>query len=282
MLLAQAIDQQGIVAGNAVHITDRQSITMMEAPVLVAAKRARARFRRLVAVQAVRCLWDVLCLDCGDQRYRIVPLQHEAVTEQELVCAYQAMWANAEIYQKSFSAEEASILVGQLESGLVLLDQAGAVCGLVGGCLVIRAQQKGIARLVRSPASATYLAEWGLIDSTPTSPYRGLGLGSFLLILYLWGRVAAGQTEVILITAEKGYGAVQRNPACPLYEAHGFRVCQDPSGRPLRRSVSQLRLDGQVGTHTSIYYHAMAEDIKAALAPESAPIDGFRFELASE
>ncbi|MCZ7573000.1 MAG: hypothetical protein M5U01_30980 [Ardenticatenaceae bacterium] len=278
IVLVRAIDQQGAVVGLALSVPRRKSLAVMEAPELVMAKRARACFRRRVAAPAARYPWQVLALDCGGRGFSVVPLWHETVARETLARLYQAIWANAEIYRKAFSVEEASALVGQLDSGLVLLDAAGTSCGLVGGFPVARSGDETLVRLVGAPATSTYLAEWGLIDSGPASPYRGLGLGSLLLTLYLSGLVAAGQTDVVLVTAEKGYGDAQRNPARPLYEAHGFGVCQDVSGEPIGRTVTQRRLDGQMGTHASLYYHATAAAIRAALTPGAGPIEGIRFE----
>lgn len=282
MQLLVVTDHQRAVVAKAIYNAKERSITIKETPGLIAARRARTRFRHLVAAEAVQCRWDVLTLKWDNQIYRIVPLKHEHVTEQALVRAYRAIWINAEIYQKVFTATEAQNTLRQLDSGLVLLDQSRAVCGLVGGWPVTQTPAEEFAHLVHVPARSTYLAEWGLVDSSPSSKYRGLGLGSFLMALYLHNLVAEGQTEVILNTAEQGYSTVQNNPARPLYEAHGFEEVRDSSGHPVSTLVTQLRLDGQLGTHKSIYFYATSESIRAALTPGRAQIAGFQFNVSSD
>lgn len=277
-VLLRAVTQQGVVVGRVAYTPERAAATATEAPSLVGAKATRATFRRWIAACLSGRPWEILSLECGEQRFQVVPLSCASVSTEALARAYQAIWANAEIYRKAFSIEEARALVGQLKSGLALLEADGAVCGLAGGFGVEQSDDATLAQLVDDPATAAYLAEWGLVDSSQSSAYRGLGLGSLLLTLYLRGLVASGHSEVVLVTAETGYGGSARNPARPLYEAHGFRICRDATGEPVRRSVTQLRLDGRVGTHTSVYYRATAAELRDVLRPDGGPIAGVRFE----
>ena len=277
MILAQAFDPQSSTVGQAV-VTGRRSITMKETAALTDKKRARTRFRRLVAAQMAHVDWHELHLDLNDEPYRIVHWGHEAVTEEKLIEAYQAIWVNAEAYQKVFTRSESRDIVRQLNSGLVALDKSAKVCGIVASWPVNQTPKADFAQLVSDPERATYLAEWGLSDSSASSPHRGLGLGTFLLTIYLRVLTTLGQREVILGTADTGYGDNQRNTARPLYEAHGFALCRHPTGELITKQITQQRLDGHLGTHRSLLYLATADRIFAALRPEKEPIEGIRFE----
>ena len=277
MFLLQVINQWGAVVGQANYIPSNQVFAMQESQELIDKRQARTRFRRLVAAQMVKLEWDELTLALDRTAYRIVHLEHETVTEDNLVQAYQAIWRNSEIYQKVFTEVEARDILRQLKSGLVLLDQANKVCGLVAGWPILQTPEADFAQLVNEPERATYLAEWGLADSSASSPYRGLGLGTFLLVIYLHILLAASQQEVVLGTAETGYGQAKRNVVRPLYEAHGFRSCRAKNGRFITKSVTQRRLDGKFGTHRSLLYRATATMIWAALQPEKESVEGFCF-----
>ncbi len=281
MFLVRAINKQGNVTGQAVYAPNSRTLTMKELPELISKKRARRHFRHLVASRMIKLEWDELTLECDNTPYRIVHLEHEGVTEDNLVQVYQAIWRNAEIYQKVFTAAESRDILRQLKSGLVLLGQANKVCGLVAGWPILQTPEADFAQLVNEPQQATYLAEWGLIDSSASSPYRGLGLGTFLLAIYLHKLLAIGQQEVVLGTAETGYGDMKRNVVRPLYEAHGFRPYRDENGRFVTKSITQRRLDGKLGTHRSLLYRGTAATIRTALQPEKEPVEGVYFQVGT-
>jgi ribosomal protein S18 acetylase RimI-like enzyme len=282
MKLVRAFDPQSNTASQADYETSRRIINVTETAAMTATKGARARFRRLVAAHVTKLDWSELHLGLFNNAYRIVHWGHEAVTEANLIQAYQAIWVNAEAYQKVFTTTEARQIIGQLKSGLVLLDNSAKVCGFVASWPITQTPEADFAQLVFDPDQAAYLAEWGLTDSSASSPYRGLGLGTFLLTLYVQVLIAAGQQEVILGTAETGYGDHPRNSARPLYEAHGFVPCRHPTGEFITKQVTQRRLDGHLGTHRSLLYLATADRISAALRPEKEAIEGFRFEADSD
>ncbi|MEM7112510.1 MAG: hypothetical protein AAF614_08755 [Chloroflexota bacterium] len=275
--MVQAFDSQGNVGGYAVYDAQERAIIVQETAVLLAAKRARRRFRQLVAAQTIRLDWTEIKLELADKAYRLVHWGDQDATKERLITAYQAIWVNADVYQKVFTKAESWEILRQLQSGFVLLDEETAVCGLVAGWPILQTPAADFAQMVCEPKWATYLAEWGLSDSSAHSPLRGLGLGSFLLTLYLHALVAAGQREVVLGTAETGYVAGQQNVARPLYEAHGFMPCRDENGRLITKPVTQRRLDGKLHTHRSLLYRATADSMRMALRPETEPIEGFRF-----
>src|SRR5688572_20455380 len=130
-VLLRAVHQQGDVVGYVEYWPERAVAAAVEAPWLVAAKAARASFRRWIALCLSERPWEMLSFNCGERCFQVVPLSCEAVSTEALAHAYQAIWANAEIYRKAFSIEEARILVRQLKSGLALLNAEGVICGLV-------------------------------------------------------------------------------------------------------------------------------------------------------
>lgn len=271
------MDGRGNVSGS-LNIIAPAHLQMEEMHSLTRSKKGRLQFRRLVAVQLAQIEWSQLDLTVQNNAFQIVPLAHPWVNETYLIQAYQAIWLNADVYQKVFTKAEVRELLPLLKSGFVMLDQRKKVCGLVAGWPILQTPNADFAQQVDSPSKATYLAEWGLADSSKHSPYRGLGFGGFLLTLYLQRLLAEGQKEVVLGTAEKGYGEATVNHARSLYEAHGFLPCRDKNGRFITKPITQRRLDGKLGTHTTMFYRATADSIGTALQPKSASIDDFQFE----
>ena len=259
--------KQKIIAN--AHLNANSDYIVYENSILTNCKISRNIFRNLAINQLIISKWNSISFQLDNSKYKISQYNKSLFPNEALIYPYKRIWSNSDIYKKKFTSSEINNILLKLKYGLIILDSNDLIIGIVAGWPVNLTQDNKISKIVQSVDSSFYIAEWGLIESNDYSVYRGKGIGTFILKLFLKIMIYFGYKEFVLNTAEYSYTNNKINPVRYIYENYGFNLAKDNNGETLHRVISQKRVNNELSTHTSLFYLATSSTISNAMNKEN-------------
>ena len=260
------------------HLTDNSEYIISENLILTNCKISRNIFRNLVISQLIISKWDSISFELNDYKYKIFQYNKTLFSNTELIRAYKRIWINSDIYKKIFTSKEINQILLKLKFGLIIIDSNSQIVGIVAGWPLNLTPDSYIYKIVKSVDLSFYIAEWGLIESNDNSIYRGKGIGTFILKLFLKLMINYEYHEFVLSTAEHSYTNNKINPVRKIYENYGFYLAKDSNGKILQRKITQKRVNNEVFSHSSLFYLATSTTINNSINKENSLNSKYIFE----
>tara|TARA_Y100000588_G_C14188834_1_gene897050 strand:+ start:766 stop:1602 length:837 start_codon:yes stop_codon:yes gene_type:complete len=251
------------------HLTDNSEYIISENLILTNCKISRNIFRNLVISQLIIYKWDSISFELNDYKYKILRYSKTLLPNKELISAYKRIWINSDIYKKKFTSKEINQILIKLQFGLIIIDSNSQIVGIIAGWPLNLTPDSNLYKIVKSVDLSFYIAEWGLVESNDNSIYRGKGIGTFILKLFLRLMINYEYHEFVLSTAENSYTNNKINPVRKIYENYGFSLAKDSKGKILQRKIKQKRVNNEVFSHSSLFYLATSSTISNSINKEN-------------
>ena len=260
-------EKQEVIAN--ANLADNSEYIISENLILTNCIISRNIFRNLVISQLIVSKWDSISYQLKDYKYKILRYNKTLFPNKELIRAYKRIWINSDIYKKKFTSKEINQILLKLQYGLIILDSNSQIVGIIAGWPLNLTPDNDLYKIVNSVDLSFYIAEWGLIESNDNSIYRGKGIGTFILKLFLKLMINYEYHEFVLSTAEHSYTNNKINPVRKIYENYGFYLAKDSDGKILQRKITQKRVNNEVSSHSSLFYLATSSTISKSIKKEN-------------